>query len=71
MVAPLHKSKMTPEDRLGYLQNELEQLNIKQRRYRSDRVRPKEDLDWYIKCNEHYIIKVKEEISELSRSIGV
>ena len=62
---------MTPEDRLGYLQNELEQLNIKQRRYRSDRVRPKEDLDWYIKCNEHYIIKVKKEISELSRSIGV
>ncbi len=71
MVAPLHRSKMTPEDRLGYLQNELEQLNIKQRRYRSDRVRPKEDLDWYIKCNEHYIIKVKKEISELSRSIGV
>ena len=66
MVAPLHKTKMTPKDRLGYLQNELEQLQIKQKRYKSDRVRPKEDLDWYIKCNEHYITKVKEEIHTLT-----
>ena len=66
MVAPLHNKKMTPEDRLGYLKNELEQLLIKQRRYQTDKVRPKEDLDWYIKCNEHYIIKVKEEIHTLT-----
>ncbi len=71
MVAPLHKTKMTPEDRLGYLKNELEQLLIKQRRYQSDRVRPKDEIEWYIKCNQHYIAKVKEEISELSRSIDV
>mgnify|MGYP001399374191 CR=1 FL=1 len=30
---------------------------------------PKEDLDWYIKCNEHYIIKVKEEIETLTKKI--
>jgi len=65
MVAPLHSKKMNPEDRLNYLYNELEQLNIKQRRYKSDRVRPKDDLDWYIKCNEHYIEKVEQEIKIL------
>jgi len=71
MVAPLQKSKkMTPEDRLGYLENELEQLLIKQRRYQSDRVRPKEDLAFYIKCNQHYINVVKKEISELKASFS-
>ncbi len=70
MVAPLHKTKMTPEDRLGYLKNELEQLNIKQRRYKSDRVRPKDEIEWYIKCNEHYIEKVRKEISELKASFS-
>jgi hypothetical protein len=69
MVSPLHKKKMSDEDRIGYLKNELEQLQIKQRRYQSDKVRPKEDLDWYIKCNEHYIIKVKEEIETLTKKI--
>tara|TARA_R100000231_G_scaffold74072_1_gene57979 strand:- start:207 stop:422 length:216 start_codon:yes stop_codon:yes gene_type:complete len=70
MVAPLNKTKMTPEDRLGYLENELEQLLIKQKRYQTDKVRPREDLDWYMKCNQHYIDVVKKEISELKASFS-
>ena len=61
---------MTPQDRLGYLENELEQLLIKQKRYQTDKVRPREDLDWYINCNQHYIDAVKKEISELKASFS-
>ena len=43
----------------------LQNLKIKQKRYRKDKVRPKEDLDWYIKCNAHYIDVVEEEIKIL------
>ena len=64
------KNKMTPHDRLGYLENELEQLLIKQKRYQSDKVRPREDLDWYMKCNQHYIDAIKKEISELKASFS-
>lgn len=70
MVGPLHKSKMSDADRLGYLQNELEQLRIKQRRYQTDSVRPKADLDWYIKCNQHYIETVTKEIKELTAKLN-
>lgn len=64
------KNKMTPQDRLGYLENELEQLLIKQKRYQTDKVRPREDLDWYMKCNQHYIDAIKKEISELKASFS-
>lgn len=64
------KNKMTPQDRLGYLENELEQLEIKQRRYKSDQIRPKDDLAFYIKCNQHYMDSVKKEISELKASFS-
>ena len=66
MVAPLNKNRMSPEDRLNYLYNELEQLLIKQKRYKTDKVRPKEDLEWYMKCNQHYIDVVQEEIKKLN-----
>ena len=65
MVGPLNKKKMSDEDRLNYLHNELEQLQIKQKRYQSDKVRPKEDLAFYIKCNAHYIDTVQKEIKIL------
>lgn len=65
MVNHFGKKKMSPEDRLNYLYNELEQLKVKQKRYQTDKVRPKEDLDWYIKCNAHYINVVEEEIKIL------
>lgn len=70
MVGLFRKTKMSDEDRLGYLQNELEQLRIKQRRYQTDKVRPREDLDWYIKCNQHYIEVVSEEIKELTAKLN-
>jgi hypothetical protein len=57
---------MSPEDRLNYLYNELEQLLVKQKRYKTDKVRPKEDLEWYMKCNQHYIDIVEEEIKKLN-----
>ncbi len=66
MVAPLNRNKMSPEDRLNYLYNELEQLLVKQKRYKTDKVRPKEDLEWYMKCNQHYIDIVEEEIKKLN-----
>jgi len=69
MVAPLHKNKMTDEDRLGYLLNELDALKTKQVRFANDRVRSKEDLDFYSKCNNHYINQIQIEISNLKQKL--
>ena len=70
MVAPLNKNKMSPEDRLNYLYNELEQLHIKQQRYERDKIRPKDDIAFYIKCNEHFLQRIKEEIKQLESKNG-
>ena len=70
MVAFLNKKKMSPEDRLNYLHNELEQLLIKQKRYQSDQVRDKDDLAWYMKCNQHYIQAITKEIKQLESKNG-
>ena len=68
MVAPLHpKKRMSDEDRLGYLLNELEALKEKQKRFSQDTVRSREDLDFYTKCNEHYIHQIKREIAQLQQ----
>lgn len=70
MVGHFGKRKMTPEDRLNYLHNELEQLLIKQKRYQSDQVRDKDDLAWYMKCNQHYIQAITKEIAVLEKKNG-
>ena len=62
MVAPLKKKKMSDHDKLKYLQNELTQLQIKAKRYQLDTARPKDDLAFYIKCNEYFIQRVQQEI---------
>lgn len=65
---PLNRiKKMSDEDRLNYLMNELEALKEKQRRFANDRVRPQEDLDFYTKCNDHYIDQIQREISQLQQ----
>lgn len=68
MVSPLSpKKRMTDEDRLNYLINELEALKEKQKRFKKDTVRPREDLDFYTKCNNHYINQIQIEISKLQQ----
>jgi hypothetical protein len=62
MVAPLNKKKMSHEDRLNYLHNELDQLKIKKQRYQQDSLRPKKDLEFYIKCNDYFLEKIQQEI---------
>lgn len=67
---PLSKNKMSAEDRLNYLYNELEQLQIKSKRYQQDTLRPRDDIAFYIKCNEHFIQCVTEEIKLLEKMNG-
>jgi len=67
MVAPLSKKRMSDEDRLNYLNNELEALKQKQKRFSQDKVRLQEDLDFYTKCNDHYIHQIKQEIAQLQQ----
>ena len=59
---------MSDHDRLGYLKNELEALEEKQRRFHQDRVRDPDDLAFYIKCNTHYISRIKQEIAQLQHN---
>ena len=61
---------MSTEDRLNYLYNELEQLQIKAKRFKQDKVRPAEDIAFYIKCNEHFLQSVTEEIRKLEKMNG-
>ena len=68
MVAPLNKNKMSDEDRLNYLHNELEQLIIKQRRFAQDTVRDADDIAFYQKCNSYFIAQIKQEIQQLQHS---
>tara|TARA_A100001201_G_C4020053_1_gene180306 strand:- start:367 stop:579 length:213 start_codon:yes stop_codon:yes gene_type:complete len=59
------KIKMSDEDRLNYLHNELEQLIIKQKRFAKDTVRNAEDIAFYQKCNSYFISQIKQEIQQL------
>jgi len=61
---------MSDEDRLNYLKNELEQLQIKAKRFKQDKIRPKEDIAFYIKCNEHFLQRVIDEIQLLEKMNG-
>jgi len=68
MVAPLQpRKRMTDEDRLNYLINELEALKEKQKRFKKDTVRSREDLDFYTKCNDYYINQIQIEIHKLQQ----
>jgi len=64
---PLNKTRMSDHDRLGYLQNELEALEEKQRRFQRDTVRDPQDLAFYIKCNSYHISRIKQEIAQLQQ----
>ena len=61
---------MSDEDRLNYLKNELEQLQIKAKRFKQDKIRPKEDIAFYIQCNEHFLQRVTDEIKLLEKMNG-
>lgn len=61
---------MSTEDRLNYLYNELEQLEIKQQRYKKDKLRPRDDIAFYMKCNQHFLQRIKEEITLLEKKNG-
>lgn len=61
---------MSDEDRLNYLKNELEQLQIKAKRFKQDKLRPAEDIAFYIKCNEHFLQRVTDEIELLENMNG-
>ena len=53
---------MIDQDRLNYLYNELEELKIKKRRFEKDTVRDPEDIAFYLKCNQHHIDAVEQDI---------
>lgn len=61
---------MSTEDRLDYLYAELEQLKIKSKRYQLDTLRPKDDIAFYIKCNQYFTQCVTEEIKLLEKMNG-
>ena len=70
MVAPLNKNKMSDQDRLNYLHNELEQLLIKQQRFEKDPIRDPDDIAFYLKCNQHHIDAVEQHIHQLQQTLN-
>ena len=69
-MVKLNSSKMSDEDRLNYLHNELEELNIKKRRFQKDPVRDPEDIAFYLKCNQHHIDAVEQDIHQLQQKLN-
>ena len=69
-MVKLNRSKMSDEDRLNYLYNELEELNIKKRRFQKDPVRDPEDIAFYLKCNQHHIDAVEQNIHQLQQKLN-
>ena len=69
-MVKLNRSKMSDEDRLNYLYNELEELNIKKRRFQKDPVRDPEDIAFYLKCNQHHIDAVEQDIHQLQQKLN-
>ena len=69
-MVKLNSSKMSDEDRLNYLYNELEELNIKKRRFQKDPVRDPEDIAFYLKCNQHHIDAVEQDIHQLQQKLN-
>ena len=62
------KIKMSDEDRLNYLQTELEQLIIKSKRFASDTMRDADDIAFYQKCNTYFIARIKQDIQQLQHN---
>ena len=69
-MVKLNRSKMSDEDRLNYLYNELEELNIKKRRFQKDPIRDPEDIAFYLKCNQHHIDAVEQDIHQLQQKLN-
>ena len=69
-MVKLNRSKMSDEDRLNYLYNELEALNIKKRRFQKDPGRDPEDIAFYLKCNQHHIDAVEQDIHQLQQKLN-
>jgi hypothetical protein len=69
-MVKLNSGKMSDEDRLNYLYNELEELNIKKRRFQKDPVRDPEDIAFYLKCNQHHIDAVEQDIHQLQQKLN-
>ena len=69
-MVKLNSSKMSDEDRLNYLHNELKELNIKKRRFQKDPVRDPEDIAFYLKCNQHHIDAVEQDIHQLQQKLN-
>jgi hypothetical protein len=66
---PLNRTKkMSNEDRLNYLQTELKQLMIKQKRFASDTMRDADDIAFYQKCNSYFISRIKQDIQQLQHN---
>ena len=61
---------MSDEDRLNYLHNELKELNIKKRRFQKDPIRDPEDIAFYLKCNQHHIDAVEQDIHQLQQKLN-
>lgn len=63
---PLNRTKkMSDEDRLNYLQTELQQLLVKKKRFASDTMRDADDIAFYQKCNSYFILRIKQDIQQL------
>ena len=69
-MVKLNSSKMSDEDRLNYLHNELKELNIKKRRFQKDPIRDPEDIAFYLKCNQHHIDAVEQDIHQLQQKLN-
>lgn len=69
-MVKLNRGKMSDEDRLNYLYNELEELNIKKRRFQKDPIRDPEDIAFYLKCNQHHIDAVEQDIHQLQQKLN-
>jgi hypothetical protein len=70
LMVKLDPTRMSDQDRLNYLHNELEELVIKKKRFEKDPIRDPEDIAFYLKCNQHHIDAVKEHIHQLQQKLN-
>ncbi len=69
-MVKLDPKRMIDQDRLNYLHNEIEELKIKKRRFEKDKVRDPEDIAFYLKCNQHHIDAVEQDIHQLQQKLN-
>ena len=66
---PLNRiKKLSDQDRLNYLQTELQQLLVKKKRFASDTMRDADDIAFYQKCNTYFIARIKQDIQQLQHN---